>query len=72
VPPTRLALPRAHAGLDARGRAVVVTDGVVLAVDDAGTVTPVAQDPRLDAPFTAAGGLVQDDDGTLSRVDLPR
>ena len=71
VPPDRLALPHAHLGLDGRGRALVVTDGVALAVDAAGMVTVVAQDPRLDAPFTVEGGLVQVDGGTLVRVDLP-
>lgn len=73
VPPNGLALPRAGLGLDARGRAVVVSDGVVLAVDDGGTVTPVAQDPRLGVPRTVVGGLVEEgDQDTLLRVDLPR
>ncbi len=73
VPAHALALPNAALGLDARGRAVVVSDGVVLAVDDAGTVTPVAQDPRLGAPHTVVGGLVDvGDQDTLLRVELPR
>jgi hypothetical protein len=71
VPPDRLALSGAEVGLDAAGRAVVVSGGVVLRIDDAGTVSVAAQDPRLDAPFAAEGGLVQYDDGVLLRVDLP-
>lgn len=72
VPPAQLAIAGAHVGLDAGGRVVVVcADGVVLRVDDAGGVTVVAQDPLLIAPVTVAGGLVQDTDGTLLRVDLP-
>jgi hypothetical protein len=50
----------------------VFSDGVVLAVTVDGTVTPVAQDPRLTAPVSVEGGLVQrGDDGALLRVDLP-
>ncbi|GAA3242175.1 hypothetical protein GCM10017691_46040 [Pseudonocardia petroleophila] len=71
VAPERLALDRAVVGLGADGRAVVVADGVVLRVDDAGAVTVVAQDPRLDAPFTVEGGLVESVDGVLLRIDLP-
>lgn len=71
VAPNRLALPPSHLGLDAQGRAVVVSDGVVIAVDVDGAVGVVAQDPRLDAPFVVEGGLVQRDGGTLLRVDLP-
>lgn len=72
VAPAQLALPRATVGLDARGGAVVVTDGVVLAVADDGAVSVAAQDARLHAPFTVVGGLVEVADGTLLRVDLPR
>ncbi|MEJ3652733.1 hypothetical protein WEH80_07090 [Actinomycetes bacterium KLBMP 9759] len=71
VAPDRLALPRATVGLDGNGRAVVVADGVVLAVDDTGGVRVVAQDPRLGTPFAVEGGLVVHEDGTLLRVDLP-
>lgn len=71
VAPARLALPRASLGLDARGRAVVFSDGVALAVDDAGTVTPVAQDARLSGVRTVEGGLAVVMDGTLLRVELP-
>jgi hypothetical protein len=43
VPPDRLALlPRARVALDDRGRAIVVSHGVALAVDDADRVTVVA------------------------------
>jgi hypothetical protein len=72
VAPAQLALPRATVGLDARGRPVVVTDGVVLAVGDDGVVSVVAQDARLHAPFTVEGGLVEQAANTLLRVDLPR
>ncbi|MHA6784613.1 hypothetical protein ACVGOW_26995 [Pseudonocardia saturnea] len=71
VPPDRLALSGADVGLDAAGRAVVVSGGVVLRIDDAGAVSVAAQDPRLDAPSAVEGGLVQYDDGVLLRVDLP-
>ncbi|MBW0135591.1 hypothetical protein [Pseudonocardia abyssalis] len=71
VPPEQLSLGRAAVGLDAGGRAVAVSDGVVLRIDDSGAVAVVAQDPRLDAPFTAEGGLVESVDGVLLRVDLP-
>lgn len=70
VAPNRLALPRAHLGLDALGRALVVSDGVAIAVTVDGDVTVVAQDPRLDSLFTVEGGLVRSDEGTLQRVDL--
>jgi hypothetical protein len=73
VPPARLTLGAATLGLDAQGRGVVLADGVVLAVTTDGAVRPVAQDPRLTAPTTVEGGLVQrGDDGALLRVDLPR
>ncbi len=72
VPPARIALDGGSVALDARGRAAVLSDGVVLAVSVDGTVTPVAQDPRLTTPVTVEGGLVQrGDDGALLRVDLP-
>jgi hypothetical protein len=72
VPPARIALDGGSVALDARGRAAVFSDGVVLAVAVDGTVTPVAQDPRLTAPVSVEGGLVQrGDDGALLRVDLP-
>lgn len=71
VAANRLGLPRAHLVLDASGRAVVVSDGVALAVTTDGAVTVVAQDPRLDTLFTVEGGLVRFDEGTLQRVDLP-
>jgi hypothetical protein len=72
VPPARIALGGGSVGLDAGGRAAVLSDGVVLAVTVDGTVTPVAQDPRLTTPLTVEGGLVQrGDDGALLRVDLP-
>ncbi|WP_232663050.1 hypothetical protein [Pseudonocardia sp. TRM90224] len=71
VAPDRLALPRATVGLDGNGRAVVVADGVVLAVDDAGGVRVVAQDQRLGPTYAVEGGLVVHKDGTLLRVDLP-
>jgi hypothetical protein len=72
VPPARIALDGGSVALDARGRAAVFSDGVVLAVTVDGTVTPVAQDPRLTAPVSVEGGLVQrGDDGALLRVDLP-
>lgn len=71
VAPSRLALPHAHLGLDALGRALVVSDGVALAVTTDGAVTPAAQDPRLDTLFTVEGGIVRFDEGTLQRVDLP-
>lgn len=73
VAPNRLVLPRAHLVLDASGRAVVVSDGVALAVTadgPAAAVTVVAQDPRLDSLFTVEGGIVRFDEGTLQRVDL--
>ncbi|MBA3905817.1 MAG: hypothetical protein H0X35_03910, partial [Pseudonocardiales bacterium] len=72
VPPARIALVGGSVTLDARGRAIVLSDGVVLAVTVEGTVTPVAQDPRLSGPVTVEGGLVErGDDGALPRVDLP-
>jgi hypothetical protein len=72
VPPARIALDGGSVALDARGRAAVFSDGVVLAVTVDGTVTPVAQDLRLTAPVSVEGGLVQrGDDGALLRVDLP-
>ena len=73
VPAGRLTLADAAVALDARGRAVVLSDGVLLAVTVDGAVTPVAQDPRLTVPLTVEGGLVQHgEDGALLRVDLPR
>lgn len=71
VAPDRLDLPGASVGLDATGRAVVLSGGVVLAVDDAGAVTVVAQDHRLDELVTVEGGLVEEQDGVLRRVELP-
>ncbi|OLT13625.1 hypothetical protein BJF78_21490 [Pseudonocardia sp. CNS-139] len=73
VPASGLALPRATAGLDANGRAVVVADDVVLAVDDAGGVRVVAQDRRLAGLplFAAEGGLVARQGPELLRVGLP-
>jgi hypothetical protein len=75
VPPDRLTLPHAGVGLDERGRAVVVSTGVVLAVDDAGVVTVVAQDARLDPRqgriYPVEGGIVWSDDGTASLIRLP-
>jgi hypothetical protein len=73
VAPTRLALAGARIALDSAGRPVVVcSDGVVLRVDPAsGAVTAMAQDPLLVAPITVEGGIVQNTDGTLQRVDLP-
>lgn len=72
VPPDRLALNDASVALDARGRAIVLSDGVLIAVTVDGMVTPVAQDPRLTTPLTVEGGLVQrGEDGALLRVDLP-
>ena len=72
VPPDRLALNDASVALDARGRAIVFSDGVLIAVTVDGMVTPVAQDPRLTTPLTVEGGLVQrGEDGALLRVDLP-
>ncbi|MGI5131693.1 hypothetical protein ACQEVB_33160 [Pseudonocardia sp. CA-107938] len=73
VPPAQLALTGAHLALDASGRPVVVcSDGVVLRADPVtGAVTAIAQDPLLVAPTTVEGGIVQNTDGTLQRVDLP-
>ncbi len=72
VPPARLTLGDAALGLDAQGRAVVLADGVVLAITADGAVRPVAQDPRLTTPIVVEGGLVQrGDDGALLRVDVP-
>ncbi|QJY47156.1 hypothetical protein [Pseudonocardia broussonetiae] len=71
VAPDRLDLPGASVGLDATGRAVVLSGGVVLAVDDAGAVRVVAQDRRLDRLVTVEGGLVDVEDGVLRRVELP-
>lgn len=71
VPPAGLALPRAAVALDARGRAIVVSDGVALAVDDAGSVAVAAQDVRLTGVRAVEGGMVVVMDGTLLRVDLP-
>ena len=71
VAPARLALPDAAVTLDGTGRAIVVSGGVVLAVDDAGTATVVAQDPRLNGVSTAEGGFAVFDTFTHLRVDLP-
>ncbi len=71
VAPAQLALPDAAMGLDADGRALVVSGGVVLAVSDAGTVTAVAQDPRIEGPFTVDGGLVMTGAGAPRRIVLP-
>ena len=73
VAPDRLALTGASVALDASGRPVVVCrDGVVLRADPGtGAVTAIAQDPLLVAPTTVEGGIVQNTDGTLQRVDLP-
>ncbi len=72
VPPARLTLGDAALGLDAQGRAVVLADGVVLAITADGAVRPVAQDSRLTTPIVVEGGLAQyGDDGALLRVDLP-
>ena len=74
VPPDQLALPDASVGLDERGRAIVVSTGVVLAVDDAGVVTVVAQDARLDPRqgrlYPVEGGIVWSADGTASLIML--
>ncbi|MBW0098714.1 hypothetical protein I4I73_22250 [Pseudonocardia sp. KRD-184] len=45
--------------------------GTVVVVDDAGAVAVVAQDRRLDEPVTVEGGLVDEQDGVLRRVELP-
>ncbi len=71
IAPSQLSLPRASVGLDAGGRAVVVSDGVVLSVDDAGVVRVIAQDPRLDAVVAVEGGLATSAGPTRLRVDLP-
>ncbi|WP_281690302.1 hypothetical protein [Pseudonocardia thermophila] len=73
VPPSELALPGAHLVLDGAGRPVVVcADGVVLRADPAtGAVVVIAHDELLVAPTTVEGGVVQNTDGTLQRVDLP-
>jgi hypothetical protein len=73
VAPGRLALTGARIALDATARPVVVcADGVVLRADPGtGAVTAIAQDPLLVAPTTVEGGIVQNTDGTLQRVDLP-
>jgi hypothetical protein len=75
VPPDQLTLPHARVGLDERGRAIVVSTGVVLAVDDAGVVTVIAQDARLDPRhgwiYPVEGGIVWSDDGTASLIQLP-
>ena len=73
VTPDRLALTGARIALDATGRPVVVcSDGVVLRADPStGGTTAIAQDPLLVAPTTVEGGIVQNTDGTLQRVDLP-
>ncbi len=73
VTPDRLALTGARIALDASERPVVVCrDGVVLRSDpDTGAVAAIAQDPLLVAPTTVEGGIVQNTDGTLQRVDLP-
>lgn len=73
VAPAALALPGAHVALDPAGTPVVVSaDGVVLRVDPAtGAVAVIAQDPLLVAPTAVEGGIVQNTDGTLQRVDLP-
>jgi hypothetical protein len=45
---------------------------VVLRADPGtGAVAAIAQDPLLVAPTTVEGGIVQNTDGTLQRVDLP-
>jgi hypothetical protein len=77
VPPDRLALPRwSRVGLDERGRAIVIAGGVVLAVDDAGAVTVVARDGRLDPRrgriYPVEGGIVWSADGIASLIVLPR
>jgi hypothetical protein len=72
VLPNRLALPEADVGLDERGRAIVVSDGVVLAVDDESRVTVVAHDTRLTSVRAVEGGLAVYDDGRYSLVALPR
>jgi hypothetical protein len=73
VPPDRLALlPRARVALDDRGRAIVVSHGIALAVDNANRATVVAQDARLDGAWAVEGGLAVYDDGIISLVVLPR
>lgn len=73
IAPAALGLTGARVVLDGAGRPVVVcADGVVLRVDPgSGAVAVIAQDPLLVAPVTVEGGIVQNTDGTLQRVDLP-
>jgi hypothetical protein len=73
VAPAALALPRGTVAVDASGRAVVVSDDVVLAVGDDGTVGVVAQDRRLTGldVVAAEGGLAAYSNGDVLRVDLP-
>jgi hypothetical protein len=76
VPPDRLALPGwTRVGLDERGRTIVISGGVVLTVDDAGGVTVIAQDGRLDPRrgfiYSVEGGLAWSADGNPSLIMLP-
>ncbi|MBW0125098.1 hypothetical protein, partial [Pseudonocardia oceani] len=66
-------VPGGNGELAGRGRRTRRTGvvGTVVVVDDAGAVAVVAQDRRLDEPVTVEGGLVDEQDGVLRRVELP-
>jgi hypothetical protein len=71
--PADLQLHDPDLAVDAAGRLLVSDGGVLLAVDRAGSVTVVADDPRLlDLPmWTVRDGFATVADGVISRVDLP-